>query len=135
MTPSRTRSRAGLRVAGVVGGAVAATALWLLAVPVGGADLSVTTAGQQPMVVGPLVVTGAALIGGGAGWASLALLERFVVRARSLWLGVVVVVLVLTGVNAATAGDSTAAAVWLNLMHLAVAAVVVPVLARTSRRR
>lgn len=135
MSPRSTRLLVRPRVAAVLAGAVAAGVLWLLAVPVGGVDLRVTTPGQQSMEVGPLVVVVAAVIGSGVGWAALELCERFFDRARTLWLVLVVVVLVLTGVNAATAANNGPAAVWLNLMHLAVAVVVVPVLTRTSARR
>ena len=43
--------------------------------------------------------------------------------------------LVGSAVNAVVAAENTETAVWLNVMHLAVAAVLVPVLARTSPRR
>jgi Family of unknown function (DUF6069) len=127
--PARLRSR----LIAWLGGAVAGLVVWVIAVPITGADLRATVAGTEQEVVAVAVVI-SALVQGGVGWAVLALLERFLGRARTIWLIVAVLVLVLAGVNAATAAVDTETAVWLNVMHLAVAAVLVPVLARTSPR-
>lgn len=117
-----------------LGGAVAALLVWVVAVPLAGADLRAAVAGtEQAIVVGAVIAS--ALIQGAIGWAVLALLERFLARARTVWLVLAALVLVLTGVNAVVAAENTETAVWLNVMHLAVAAVLVPVLARTSPRR
>ncbi|MGF1663862.1 MAG: DUF6069 family protein [Kineosporiaceae bacterium] len=128
--PARFRSR----LLAWLGGAVAGLVVWLIAALVADADLRVTIGATEQQIVAVWVV-GSALVQGGVGWAVLALLERFLTRARTIWLVIAVVVLVLTGVNAAVAAVNTETAVWLNVMHLAVAAVLVPVLARTSPRR
>lgn len=128
--PARFRAR----VLAWLGSAVAAVAVWVIADPLVGADLRVDVAGTEQDIV-PVAVVLASLVQAGAGWAVLALLERFLTRARTIWLVLAVVVLVGAGVNAAVAALNTETAVWLNIMHLAVAAVLVPVLARTSPRR
>jgi lysylphosphatidylglycerol synthetase-like protein (DUF2156 family) len=128
--PARFRSR----LLAWLGGAAAAVVVWVIAVPIAGADLRTSVAGTEQEVIAVAVVM-SALVQGGVGWAVLALLERFLGRARTIWLVVAAVVLVLAGVNAVVAGENTATAVWLNVMHVAVAAVLVPVLARTSPRR
>jgi Ca2+/Na+ antiporter len=138
-TGSRTgliRDPARFRARGLawLGSALAAVVVWVIALPLAGADLRATVAGtEQEIVLGAVV--GSALIQAGVGWAVLALLERFFARARTIWLVLAAVVLVLAGVNAVVAAENTETAVWLNVMHLAVAAVLVPVLARTSPRR
>jgi hypothetical protein len=128
--PARLRSR----LLAWLGGAVAALVVWVIAAPIAGADLRATVVGDEQEIVAVAVVI-SALVQGGLGWAVLALLERFLGRARTIWLVLAVLVLVFSGVNAATAAVNTETAVWLNVMHLAVAAVLVPVLARTSPRR
>jgi hypothetical protein len=128
--PTRFRSR----LIAWLGGAVAGLVVWVIAGPIAGADLRATVPGGE-QEIGAVAVVLAALAQGGVGWAVLALLERFLGRARTIWLVVAVLVLVASGVSAATAAADTETAVWLNVMHVAVAAVLVPVLARTSPRR
>ncbi|MGF1648281.1 MAG: DUF6069 family protein [Kineosporiaceae bacterium] len=128
--PARFRSR----LLAWLGGAVAALVVWVVAAPIAGADLRATVAGSEQEIVAVAAVV-SALVQGGIGWAVLALLERFLGRARTIWLVLAALVLVFSGVNAATAAGNTETAVWLNVMHVAVAAVLVPVLARTSPRR
>lgn len=128
--PARFRAR-GLAWLGSV---VAAVVVWIVASPIAGADLRADVAGTEQEIVFVAVLL-SALLQAGIGWAVLSLLERFFARARTIWLVLAVVVLVLTGINAAVAALNTETAVWLNVMHLAVAAVLVPVLARTSPRR
>ena len=127
--PRRTRAAA------IAGGAVAAAVVWLLAVPLADADLLVAMPGGDVEELALPMVLGAAVLQPLVGWGILALLERAAPRARTIWLVLVAVVLVVSGINAAVAAENTATAVWLNVLHLAVAAVVVPVLARTSPRR
>lgn len=128
--PGRFRSR----LFAWLGGMIAAVVVWIIASPIAGADLVAEVAGSEQDIVLPAVIL-SSLVQGGIGWAVLALLERFSSRARTIWLVIALLVLIGAGVNAAVAALNTETAVWLNVMHLAVAAVLVPVLARTSPRR
>jgi lysylphosphatidylglycerol synthetase-like protein (DUF2156 family) len=129
--PARFRSR----LLAWLGGAVAGLVVWVIAGPIAGADLraAVPGGGEQEIIAVAVVVS--ALLQGGIGWAVLALLERFLARALTIWLVIAVVVLVGAGIWAAVSALNTETAVWLNVMHVAVAAVLVPVLARTSPQR
>lgn len=125
--PSRRRQRA----AAVGGGAIAALAVWAVAVPVLGVDLHAApgTNPAQPVGPGHVVVTG--LLAGLAGWGSLALLERTVSRARTVWTVIAAVVLAVS-LSGPLAGVTAADTVVLAVMHLAVGAVLIPGLARTA---
>jgi Family of unknown function (DUF6069) len=72
------------------------------------------------------------------GWLLLAVLERATpgvlpVSARTAWTGAALLVLVLSLGLPVAAATTTAAAVGLVVLHLVVAAAVIPVLAATAR--
>ncbi len=138
-TPNRSdhspahRTR-GVRALAVFGAVVAALAVWVVAVPLAGTELTVRVNGAtQP--VGPGAVMTMSLLAGLAGWALLAAMERLGRRPGRSWTVIAVVVLVLS--LAGPVGDSvhTATTVALAAMHLAVGAVLIPALRRSARRR
>lgn len=129
--PGATQSRRRMRAAGVAGGILAAVAVWALAGPLLGVDLQITPGTDQPQAIGVGAVITASLTAGLAGWGSSALLERLTRRARPVWTGLALVVL-LASLAPTQAGVTTAATVALAAMHLAVAAVVIPVMTTTS---
>ncbi len=117
----------------VAGATAAALAVWAVAVPAAGAHLTVHTSGKaQP--VGPAAVVIAALLAGLAAWALLAILERLGRRARRTWTVTASVVLVLSLAGPFGNGAHAATAATLVAMHLAVAAVLIPMMRRTARR-
>jgi hypothetical protein len=117
------------RTGAVVGAAAAALLVWVAAVPAAGLDLAVHQNGQtQP--VGPGAVVVSALFCGLVGWALLAVLERFGRRPHRVWTVVAVAVLVVSLAAPLASGVGTASRLVLAGMHLAVAAVLVPVLRR-----
>jgi hypothetical protein len=69
-----------------------------------------------------------------AGWGLLALLERFTARPRTSWTAIAVLVglLSLAGPLSTIAPTTVANGLSLALMHLAVAAVLIPGLAATA---
>lgn len=70
-----------------------------------------------------------------AGWGLLALLERLTARARSVWMTIAVATLLLSLVTPLSGtGITPANRAVLELMHLAVGAVLIPALYRTSPR-
>ncbi|SCG71043.1 DUF6069 family protein [Micromonospora inositola] len=126
-------ARRGARALAVLVATAAALAVWVVAVPLAGVDLAVRSgATEQP--VGPGAVAVAALLAGLAAWALLAVLERFSRRARSIWTGVALAVLLASMLAPLGGGVGAAAKLTLALMHLA-AALVIPGLRRTAAAR
>jgi hypothetical protein len=116
--------------------ALAALAVWLITDLLLGIDLTAPTrpGSQELMSITPALVAGTSLVVALAGWALLALLERFTARARTSWTAIAVLfaLLSLAGPLSALASTSAANAGALALMHLAVAAVLIPGLAGTA---
>jgi hypothetical protein len=130
ITRLRVRRPIRARALGVVGAVLAALAVWTAAVPLLGVDLLVRPGGGAAQAVGPGSVVFASLIASLLGWALLALLEHRTgrARARAIWTAVALVAMPLSLGAPITAGVTTAAAVTLTLMHLAVGAVLISVL-------
>ncbi|MFD5041627.1 DUF6069 family protein [Streptomyces sp. NPDC058377] len=100
--------------------------VWLAADPLLGHRLRITDA-EQTLDIGALPVALVALLASLAGWGALAALERFGVRrARAVWTGAAVAVLALSFLPLAGDGMDTGTRAALALMHLAVAAVLIP---------
>jgi hypothetical protein len=120
--------------AGAVGlAALAAVLVWVVVDPLLGVDLSVTRSGTTT-VVGPGLVAGMALGAALLGWALLAVLERFTSRAGRVWTITAVAVLLLSFAMPFNSGEADPSAKWsLLVMHLAVGAVLIPLLSRSSR--
>ncbi|MEO3801627.1 DUF6069 family protein [Nonomuraea sp. B1E8] len=127
--PATSMSISVRRLLTALGASAAALAAWVLAVPVAGTALTVRMGGgiQQ---VGPAAVVVASLAAGLAGWALLAVLERFAARAGRLWKVVALVVLALSLLGPLGSAVGTASTLVLLLLHLIVGAVLVPGLAR-----
>jgi hypothetical protein len=120
-----------VRASAIGSAAVATSAVWAVADALGTRFRLSDSHGS--VVIGLSTVIGFTLICGALGWATLAGLERFSRRARAIWTGLAVSVLVLSLVpiflEHATAGTQAA----LVVIHLAVAAVLIPVLRYTSK--
>jgi Family of unknown function (DUF6069) len=123
------------RALGVAGGVAAALAVWAIAVPLLGIHLLVRFGNGAPQNVGLDVVVGASLVASLCGWGLLASLERRTARARTIWTGVALVFLLVSVSLPLSAGTTTSTRVALALMHLAVAAVLIPVLRRSVPAR
>ncbi|MGP4086711.1 DUF6069 family protein [Streptomyces sp. KR55] len=111
----------------VTGLAVLAPVLvWLVADPVLGHRLRIID-GEQTLDIGAAPVVLVALLAALAGWGLLAALERFGVRrARAVWTGVAVAVLAMSFLPLTGDGMDGGTRAALALMHLAVAAVLIP---------
>jgi hypothetical protein len=115
-----------------VGGAVLASGLLWLVAQMLGIDLRVDQPddGQPPVTVDLTVIIGVTLTLSLLGWGALALLERYTRRAGTIWSVIAGSVLLISFVPVlgveATPGTKTL----LSLMHLAVAAVLIPMLRR-----
>ena len=122
---------------GVVGAAVAAAvAVWAVA------EMALTDLrqpgfdGAAPQELGVTSVAIAAVVGAALAWASLFVLERVTSHGRRLWLGLAVLVLLVSmGGPFSGEGVSLGNRLVLALLHVTVAAVLIPGLYRTSGRR
>ncbi len=133
-TPARVpRGRA--RALAVAAASLAALVVWVVAVPIGGVDLLVRPSGGAATAVGAGAVVSVSLLAGLLGWALLAMLERRIARARTIWTGSALVVLLLSLAGPLTAGTTPLVKAVLALMHLTIAAVLIPALRRTSATR
>lgn len=117
-----------------VAAVAAANALVALVAPLLGADLVVAPPGQDPATVsvGAFAVfsAGFALLG----WGVLALGERLLGRrGLVIWTVAAVLVTLLMVVPPLSAGGTVATTVVLELTHLVVAAVVIPVFWKSSK--
>lgn len=132
-TPGTRQVRA--RLLCTAGGAAAAAAAWAIEVPLLGIRLSIRFGAMHPQLVPAGQIIGAAVIAGLLGWLLLAALERRTQAARAVWAGAALAVLAASLALPLTAATSAPAAAGLIALHLAVAAAVIPGLARTARPR
>jgi Family of unknown function (DUF6069) len=124
------------RALAVIAAVLAALAVWLVADPLLGVELAAPTrpGSEELQSITPALVAGTSLVVALAAWGLLALLERFTARPRAIWTAIAVLVglLSLIGPLSATASTTVANGLSLGLMHLAVAAVLIPGLAGTA---
>ena len=132
VVPTTTRSQRLLTVAAAV---VAAVGGWVLIEGIGGVDLRApafdgSTASQD---VGLGAVVFASLVAGVAAWGLLALLERSIRRPRRTWtvFAVAGLIVSLGGPMSGTGIDPTHRGL-LVVLHVIVAAVLIPLLYRTA---
>ena len=123
----RRRSRRN-RALAVLGAAAATLAVWAVAVPLAGVDLRVHLGAGSIVHVSPVTVAIVSILAGLAAWGLLAALERFTARAQAVWTAIALVTLVLSVAGPLTGGVTPAAKAALAAMHLAAAAVLIPVL-------
>ena len=124
-----TRSRS--RAASVVAAPCAALTVWAIASTVLGADVAVSGPDDTVTTIGAGAVSMAAALAALAGWGVLAVLERRVARAREVWTVFAFLALALSLLGPVQQGATTSASIVLVTMHLAVAAVLIPLFRRT----
>lgn len=139
-TPGRvtplTRSHFRRRTVAVTAAVLTALGVWSIAVPLLGVNLTVrTTPGSSTQTIGAGLVVAVSLMASLLGWALLAVLERRIQQAGTVWTAAAVVVLVLSLAGPLTAAATTSGEVSLVAIHLSVAAVLIPLLRRTAPRR
>lgn len=132
--PRTVRSSWQPRLAAVVAVAVA-NSLLALAAPLIGADLVVAPSGQEaaPVEWSAFLVFSAGF--GLLGWGILALAERLLgaKRGRLVWTVVAVLITLVMFAPPLTVGASAATVAVLELSHVVVAAILIPVFWRTSK--
>jgi hypothetical protein len=131
--PTAGRPALRARAATLAAAVLAAVALWAVAALVLDIDLTITTPGRPPMAIGFGAVVAMALLIGLAGWALLAVLERFTRRARTIWTVVAVVVLAGSMAPLLAAEAAGATVVTLALLHLVVGTILIAGLPRARR--
>jgi hypothetical protein len=131
--PVRTRALV------AAGGALTAAAAWIVEVPLLGIGLSIRfggshqAGGSHVQTIGAGQVIAVSLAAALLGWLLLAILEKRTAHARRPWTGLALTALAASLALPLIAATTIAAAAGLIVMHAAVAAVVIPGLARTSR--
>ena len=105
-------------------------AVWAIEVPLLGIRLQTQFGNAAPQSVGIDAVVLSSLAGSLAGWGLLAILERRFARARTIWTGIAIAALLASFSLPVSAGTTTTTKVALAMMHLAVAAVLIPTLRR-----
>lgn len=127
-TPSAQRRR--VRAA-AVGAAVLATSLLGLIARMLGVGLRVDQHnGQGPQAIGLPLIAGFTLVISLLGWGALALLEHYTRRATTIWSVLAISVLLLSFAPILLAGATTSTKTTLSLIHLTVAAILIPTLRR-----
>jgi len=131
--PSRSKARI-RRVRAVIASIAAACSTWLLIEGVGGVDLRAPAFSDSASTqdVGLPSVLFASLTASLAGWLALGLIQRYTTRPRRWWivLSLSALVVSLGGPMSGTGVDGSDRAL-LAVLHLAVGAVLIPLLYRT----
>jgi hypothetical protein len=116
--PDRSRRRVRSAVV-VLAGALAALAVWAVAVPALGVDLSARM-GPTVQAVGPVLIAVETIVAGLVAWGVRALIERFTRRARTIWLTLATIILVISFAGPLMSAASAAATTTFVVMHLIV---------------
>lgn len=111
---------------------LAPLALWVLAVPLAGVDLTAFPGGRA-RPVGPGAVALAGLLSAAAAWGLLAVLERTARRPRRAWTVTACVVLALSLAGPLTSGAAPVVVLVMEGMHVLVGAVLILGLGRSAR--
>jgi hypothetical protein len=131
--PNIKQARA--RALAAAGGALAAALAWIVEVPLLGIHLSFRFGPSPIMTIAVGQVIGVTVVAALLGWLLLAVLERRSPQARLVWTAIALAALAVSLVLPLAAATTTSATIALIVMHLAVAAVVIPAMARTARAR
>jgi hypothetical protein len=121
------------RATAVLAAVIAPATIWMVAVPLLGVDLQIAQPSGRPpaeMTLPLVVIT--ALAAAVAGWGLLTLLERLTRRTRAIWTGTALVALVVSFAPLLGPGTPIASRIVLALLHLTVAAILIPALARSA---
>ena len=131
-TRSAAAQRRLRRATAIVGATALNGLLWGVSSALG-ADFVLTDSTGTGVVTLPVALIFTAVFGL-LGWGTLALLERFTRRrAQAIWTALAIAVTLLSIVPIFLEGATSATRAALTVLHLAVAAVLVPLFRRTSR--
>ncbi len=133
--PSHRQLRS--RAFAVTAAVLAALVVWAVAVPLLGVQLAVrmTPGSSSVQTIGAGLVLAVSLLASLLGWGLLIALERRTRRAGTVWTVAASVVLLLSLAGPLTAAVTTGGKVSLVVLHLSVAAVLIPLLRRSAPSR
>ena len=117
------------------GGALAAALAWIVEVPLLGIHLNIRFGAGHLQTISIGQVIGVAVAASLFGWLLLALLERRTPRARVRWTTIALVALAASLALPLAFATTTSAIAGLIVMHLTVAAAVIPARAHPARTR
>ena len=117
------------------GGALAAALAWIVEVPLLGIHLTVRFGAGHIQTIAVGQVLGVTVAASLLGWLLLALLERRTPYARLLWTTAALAALAASLALPLAAATTTSATIGLIVMHLTVAAAVIPAMAHTAQTR
>jgi hypothetical protein len=117
----------------VTGAVLAPTVIRLTAQSLG-VPFEVSFPGQAAMRIGIPMVIGIALLASLAGWGALAVVRRLTSRARTWWTVLACLALLGSFAPILTASATTGTRAALALMHVSVAAVLIPGFRRTIEK-
>ena len=107
-------------------------AVWAIAVPGLGVQVLTRFGSAAPQEVRVVFVLAGAAAASLLGWGLLAVLERHTPRAHAIWGGAAILVLLASLSLPLAAATTTSGTLALVMMHLAVAAVLIPSLLRSA---
>jgi hypothetical protein len=117
------------------GGALGAALAWIVEVPLLGIHLNFRFGAGHTQTIAIGQVIGVTVAASLLGWLLLALLERRTPQARLLWTTIALAALAASLALPLAAATTTSATIGLIVMHLTVAAAVIPAMAHTARTR
>lgn len=111
--------------------------IWIVVVPILGVDLEAGSDEEPDAVqtIAPVLILATAAIAALAGWALLVALKRITHRACTIWTIAAVITLLVSMAGPFLGAATVAATAVLALMHVGVAAVLIPGLRRTACAR
>jgi Family of unknown function (DUF6069) len=121
------------RVIAIASATVGAVAVWTVS-QLAGAQLTVQPSGQQAMKIGLPIVVLTAVVAGLAGWALRAALQRLTKNSTAVWTLVASAVLLLSLGMPLTVQATGATQGWLIAMHVAVGAILIPMMRSNAVR-
>jgi hypothetical protein len=90
--------------------------------------------GQGPQAIGLPLIAGLTLVVSLLGWGALALMERYIKRAVTVWSVLAFAVLLLSFTAILLVGASVGTKTTLSMIHITVAAMLIPTLRRGARK-
>ena len=124
------------RILAIILAIVASLIVWVIADPIGGANLSATPLGYDD----PTKIEWSSVLGAFSTWGIgslivVYLIDRFSSNPRKLWLIVSVIALALSFIPVFASTENTATTITFIIMHLVSGAIIIPVFLGTLRER
>ncbi|MEJ7839253.1 MAG: DUF6069 family protein [Thermomicrobiales bacterium] len=123
-----------VRLATLVLAVLASAIVWVIADPLGGANLRATGMGGEDVVsIGLGEVFFGFLSWGIGAWVVVMLIERFTSRPKQIWLIIALIALLLSFIPVFASSDNGATTFIFIVMHVVSAAIIIPSFADTIR--